>query len=506
MRERIVVGIALLALGLGAAGCGVNRDAQAQAKRTGELTSDPTRLVDASPAPSQPIAENLEITGQIATSADTQVSAKQGGRLVSVYVKDGDNVTAGQVIAEVETTTLADQLAQAEAQSANTRAQIASARAQLAQSIRNAAISPQKSQSALGQAQAGLRSAQAGLKKALNGARPQERSQSQAQLAQAKTNLDTQNKELQRVQTLVTEGAIAGNRLDQQRNTVAQAEASYRNAQEALGLIDAGTRAEDISVAREAVRQAEAGVRNAKATQELDTTFRDQVDAARANVAALEASLRSSEASIRIARQNLEDAKIRAPFAGRVNGQPAQVGQVVASGTQVVQLVGQGASYFEGDVPEEQLARVRIGLPVQVQISALNRTVSGRVAALAPQTNAVGRQFTARIEFNQRPPGLVPGLFATGEITLRAVSNATVLPVDAVMSDGEDRYVVTIQNGEAKRMPVTLGIRQGENVQVIGLPAGTVVVRKGQANLSDGTKVKIAEPGKASGGTETTKA
>ncbi|CAN5588340.1 hypothetical protein BH11ARM2_BH11ARM2_04150 [soil metagenome] len=506
MRGTFVVGIAALALGLGLTGCNVDRKAQDQAKRTAELTSDPARLVDAAPATNQPIAENLEVTGQIATSSDTQVSAKQGGRLIGVYVKDGDPVTAGQVIAEVETTTLQDQVAQAEAQAANTRAQLASSRAQLTQQLRNAAISPQKTQSALGQAQAQLRSAKAQLQKALAGARPQERSQAQAQLDQAKTNLDTQTKELQRIQTLVKEGAIAGNRLDQQQNTLAQAQASYRNAQESVGLLTAGTRQEDIEVAREAVRQAQQGVQSAQATKDLDAVLGDQVNVARANVAALEASLRSSEAQMRIAQQNLADAKIRAPFAGRVNGQPIQVGQVVAPGTQILRLVGPGASYFEGDVPESQLSQISIGLPVQVKISALNKTVSGRVAALAPQTNAVGRQFTARIEFNERPQGLSPGLFATGEITLRSVPNATVLPTDAVLSDENGSYVVTVQGDTAKRIPVTVGIRQGEKVQVVGLPSGAMVIQKGQANLSDGAKVKVAEPSKKTNGTEDNKA
>ncbi|RYG45649.1 efflux RND transporter periplasmic adaptor subunit [bacterium] len=493
MRDQIVVGIAILALGIGASGCR-NTAAQEQAKQTQAITGDTTVVVETAPATIRPIAEELEITGQIATSADTQVSAKQGGRLVAIYVKDGDPVTAGQVLAEVESTTLLDQLAQAEAQAANTRAQLLSSRAQLTQQIRNAAISPQRSQGALGQAQAGLRSAKAQLQKALNGARPQERAQAQAQLDQARTNLETQRIELKRVETLVQEGAIAGNRLDQQRNTLAQAESAFRTATESLGLLTSGTRQEDISVAREAVRQAEEGVKSAQATRELDATLRDQVDAARANVSALQASLRSSEAQIRIARQNLEDAKIRAPFAGRVNGQPAQVGQVVAPGTLVVQLVGQGASYFEGTVPEGQFSRMSVGLPVQVQITAINRTVSGKIAALAPQSSSIGRQFTARVELAERPAGIAPGMFASGTVTLRTVPNATVVPVDVVVSSGDKDYVVVAEGDTAKRYPVTLGIRKDRDVQVTGLPVGAQIVVRGQATLNDGAKIRIEKP------------
>ena len=475
-----------IALAIGLTGC-VDRSAQQQAKRTEKIAGDRSRAVEVTSPIQKTLEETLDINGQIATSEDTNVGAKQSGKLVMVTVQDGAQVTAGQVLAMQDTAGLQAQLQQS-------LAQVASARASLSQAISNAALGPAKSSAALNTALAQVRSAKSQLQKQLNGARPEERRQALATLESAKKNLEVQQKNLDRIQTLVTQGAVAANQLDAQQNAVASAKSTFQSAQEAVNLQNAGNRAEDIAAARETVRQAEESVKNARAAKDLDVLYKDQVNAAKAQVD-------SAMAQVRIVQQNISDMTIKAPFSGRVSGKPAQVGTVVAPGATIVRLVGNEAPYFEGSVPEYELGRVKIGSTVTVKIDSMgDRTFAGRVAAYNPLGTAVGRQFTARIELQGDTSAIRPGMFATGTIVVKRMPNSTLVPVRAVVTIDGETAVFVAEGTKAKRAPVKTGITQGDLIQVSGVPAGAQVIVKGQEALNDGSLIKVSAPAATAAG------
>jgi HlyD family secretion protein len=466
-----------LALAIVMTGC-VDRSAQQQAKRTEKIAGDRSRAVEIIAPTLKTLEETLDINGQITTSDDTNIGAKQSGKLVAVSVQDGDSVTSGQVLAVQDTSVLQAQLQQS-------LAQVASAQASLSQAMSNAALGPAKSSAALNTALAQLRSAKSQLQKQLNGARPEERRQALANLESARKNLEVQQKNLDRIQTLVTQGAVAANQLDSQQNAVASAKANFQSAQETVNLQNAGNRAEDIAAARESVRQAEESVKNARAAKDLDVLYKDQVNAAKAQVD-------SAMAQVRIVQQNISDMTIKAPFSGRVSGKPAQVGTVVAPGSTIVRLIGNQAPYFEGSVPEYELGRVSIGSTVAVKIDSMgDRTFNGRVAAYNPLGTAVGRQFSARIELQGDISAIRPGMFATGTVVIKRMPNSTLVPSRAVVNSDGESVVFTADGTKAKRVPVKTGVTQGDLIQVTGLPAGAQVIVKGQEALNDGSLIKV---------------
>ncbi|AIE86554.1 efflux RND transporter periplasmic adaptor subunit [Fimbriimonas ginsengisoli] len=490
----VLAGVMVLA----GAGC-VNRQAQDQAKKTAQLLGDPIRVVSVQPVSTTSLTETLEITGDVTAGQDATIGSKQSGRVASVFVKDGDTVSAGQLIAQLDTATLQAQLNQAQAQVGQALATSNSARSALSQALRNASVGPTKTSSAIRQAQAALRGAQSQLQKALNGARPEERRQAESNVAAAKSTLETQQKELKRIETLVKEGAIAGNRLDQQQNAVSTAQSQYDNAVQALSLIRSGTRQEDIDAARDQVRQAQESVRTAQAQKELDPLLRDQVDSARAQVESTRAQVQSAQAQVAIARQAIADAQIRAPFAGKILGKPIQAGAVAGGGTTVARLIGNQGVYFSGQVPSAEVSRIRPGLPVTVTVDALpGQTFAGTVSAVSPQAESVGRLFDVRIQLSDGAGRIKPGMFAKGLIQLRQISNATVVPEGAVVRQGDNAFVFIVDGDKAKRIPVTLGLQKDGLIQVSGVPSNAMLIVRGQDTLSPGTKVKTERVSTAS--------
>lgn len=481
------------------AGC-VDREAQKQAQATAKIVTDPTVEVAVVTPAVKPMQQSIVVTGEVTTSSDTQVGPKASGKLVAVYVNDGDEVRAGQVIAQMDTSTLNAQLNQAIAQQLSAQGTLTQTQAQLTQALRNQAVNPSKSSAAIRSAQAQLRSAQANLQKTLAGARPQERLQAQAQVASAKANLDTQSKQLDRIRNLVQQGALAGSQLDAQQATYEAAKTQYENAVQSLNLIKEGNRAEDIAAARESVRAAQEGVRTAQANQELDASLADQVAAVRAQIASAKAGVQAAQAAVAQARQAVSDATIRAPFSGTVSGKPVQVGTVLSPGSPIVRIVGTQGVYFEGDVPSEVVNQVQSGQPVEVSIDALqSRTFPAKVVTVGFLGSSIGRLFSARIGFIGAPPEIKPGMFARGTIQLRTVPNATTVPSTAIQKDDKGTsYVMTVSGDKAVKTPVQVGLTQGLDTQIIGLPTNAKVVVQGQVNLVDGAKVRVGKPAGAS--------
>ncbi len=483
-----------LAVSLSVSGC-VDRQAQKQAQETMKEVSNPIQTVGVQPASIQTLTRSLEITGQVTTSADTEVGAKATGRIIGVYVKDGDFVKAGQVVAMQDTTPLQAALNQAQAGVLTARAALAQAESQLTQALRNADINPDKSTATVISAQASLRAAQANLAKMIAGARPQERIQAQATLNSAKANLDVQKKQLDRIRTLVQQGALAGSQLDQQEATYESALATYQNADQALSLVQQGNRKEDIDAAKEQVAEAKQALKTAQASKNLDPLWKDQVDASRANVTSAKAGIENAQAQVVIARQNLADAAIRAPFSGQVSGKPVEAGTIAGPGTTIIHIVGSQGIYFEGSVTSDDIGEIRSGLPVHVKVSAVSdKDFPAKVAAISPLASSVGRLFTVRVQFIGAPPEVKPGMFATGEVVVQTVPNATVIPASAVISRGDTHFVFVADNGKAKKTEVSLGLQQGQLQQVMGLPSGAQVVVQGQDHISDGAQITVQKP------------
>jgi RND family efflux transporter MFP subunit len=479
MRNLIL--FSLLALIFGSLGGCVDREAQERSKVTQAIVTDRVRAVAVEPAQVGAVAETASITGEIVTSDDAQIGAKQSGRVVSVHVRDGDRVVAGQVIARLDSVAARAQLQQA-------MANLASARAALAQARQVASVVPTQSNAAIASAEAQLRSTRAQLQKALEGARPEERRQAQAQVSVARSNLETAKKDLERTLSLVEQGALAAARLDQAQNAYQTALAQYESALDASRLVEMGVRDQDLQIAREGVRQAEEALNSARAQQRLDGNLQQQVISAQASIQAV-------QAQVDLARESVADTEVRAPFTGRISGSPIQPGTVVGPGTPVARVVGVQGTYFEGEVPETVVAQLQPGQPVSVQITALpDRLYAGRIEAINPAGERTGRLFRARIALLGATADVKPGMFAQGQIVLRRDDANVVVPESALLREGDRSYLFVMRGEDTvERIAVTPGVRSGGRVSVAGLGAGERVVVKGQEGLISGAKVKVEQ-------------
>ncbi len=207
-------------------------------------------------------------------------------------------------------------------------------------------------------------------------------------------------------------------------------------------------------------------------------------DAALAKVAVARAQ--TSEMQARLGRLD-----VRAPSAGLVLARNVEAGQVVLGGGAALFRVAEGGVLeMRAQVAEQDLARLKTGLPAEVRPVGSVTTYRGRIWLLDPVIDNTSRQGIARIALAYSP-GLRVGAFANATI---AAGEATqpVLPQSAVMVDTASSYVYVVgSGGTITRRNVKVGAVNAGGLSIAsGLDGTEQIVLSAGAFLSPGEKVK----------------
>ena len=144
-------------------------------------------------------------------------------------------------------------------------------------------------------------------------------------------------------------------------------------------------------------------------------------------------------------------------------------------------------------VSEQLINRLAIDQTVTAKVSAASdQPFEGRIVQIAPAPNQTGT-YDVEIEL-QNPDGILKsGMFGEVSFAKEKHEDVLVLPRDAVLSSENENYVFTVENGIAKKTPVSIGLDTGDRIEVVdGLHEGADVVIKGQTYLSDGDPISIS--------------
>ena len=185
---------------------------------------------------------------------------------------------------------------------------------------------------------------------------------------------------------------------------------------------------------------------------------------------------------------------------GVVSAPPITTGQVVAYLDPLADLVDPNSIYVDTAVPAEDMHLVSVGMPAIVK-SPLKPNVEmpARVAAILPNFNAGSATSAVRIEFTGSERIVEAGAPAEAMVITQSVPDAIVIPAAALFQDDNGAFHVFIvgKDDRAHRVPVTLGIRNQDQVQVsAGLAPGDLAITSGGYALSDGLKVSVAQASK----------
>jgi len=207
----------------------------------------------------------------------------------------------------------------------------------------------------------------------------------------------------------------------------------------------------------------------------------------------IEARVKDLSAQIMEAKLALSRTRITAPISGRLNEIKAKFGDHMRKVDPVAQILQYGKVKVTVGVPESDVAAIFDLDEAAIVIDALNgRKVKGRKNFLSRQPRSMARLYDLELLVSNPDGRILPGMFARVELVKKVYDNALAIPLYAVITQGEERFVYVEKDSKAEKRPVDLGILIGWQIQVrSGLEPGERVVVVGHRQLSEGQNVKV---------------
>ena len=275
----------------------------------------------------KPPADRVRASGRV-EATEVQVSAQVGGRLLELHAAEGDRVTAGQTIAQLDTTDIRLALQRAQAERAQADAQLR---------LLQAGARPEEIRQAAAQARA-----------------------AEAEVAGAKDDLASAEADLARFEALLQANSGSQKQRDDAATRRDAARARMRSGEERA------------QAAREALARLERGARV------------QEIEAARARVAV-------TDAQIATLQQNIADATVAAPIAGLVTQTLADAGEILAPRTPIVTIVNLDEAWANIYIDEPLVPRVRVGQAATIYTDAGGQGIPGKITFVSPRAEFTPR-------------------------------------------------------------------------------------------------------------------
>ncbi|MGR3273603.1 efflux RND transporter periplasmic adaptor subunit [Acaryochloris marina NIES-2412] len=375
----------------------------------------PATLVKVQTVQTSPVKQTSAFLGTLEAKQGVVLRPEIEGRVTQIFVSSGSRVSPGQPIVQ---------------------------------------LSPEKSQADFGAAVANINVATA----ASSNAQAQLRAV-QADRGRAVAELDLQNTEFQRTQTLVKQGVLAKQVLDQVRRDLTSAQAALRAVDE-------------------------------------------QILAAKANLTQSRASLNQAKASALSAREDVQDTRITAPIAGMVGDIPIKLGSYVQAGDTLTTVIQNQTLELNLNIPIEQRDQLEVGLPVELnQAQSQKMLAKGRISFVSPTVNNESQSVLAKASFANPAGKLRDGQRVEAKVVWQTRPGVLV-PTSAVTRLGGKAFVFIADQPQqtegqvpamvARQQPVELGSIQGNEYQVLdGIQSGETIVVSGLQTVRDGAELRL---------------
>lgn len=469
------------------AGCGAKKDA-AEADEP-----KPKSLVEVAEVKRENLRETLAIDGQftLAEGQFSRVASTAPGRILKIFVKEGARVHRGELLAQIDTRVLTMQ-----AQSARSGQTAAAFQAAQTESQLRAMRKDQESQVAIAKAaleaaivdrDSSVRQAELDLAKIRNGARPEEVSQAQQALTQARIARDKAKTDSDRDARLLKEGYVSGQQADSSRAAYELAESALSQAQSQLELVRKGARPEERAAAEDRLRSArlsgEKRVEQARLTLRQAEQGIENVRAKEAEMKAMKASADQKASDAAAASAAAQTGEVRSPAEGYVSRRLMNEGDQADPAQAIFEIAGEGAATdFVSQVSPDEAGKIKVGA------AALLEEGTGTVSAVGAPSPSTGLcQVRIRLAAHAEA-----GKFETVRVVLRELPNVLSVPAKAVLSRDANTLVFLAEGDAAKQAIVKAGPIDGDRIAILsGIKEGDKVILLGQFELTDGAPIEV---------------
>jgi membrane fusion protein (multidrug efflux system) len=222
----------------------------------------------------------------------------------------------------------------------------------------------------------------------------------------------------------------------------------------------------------------------------------DELARMQTQVAVANARERQAKESVALAKHNLDQTLVHAPYSGSIAARLVDEGSTALVQPQTIVVVLQETTQLEAEahIPESQLSVVRVGDPARVHVQGLGQTIESRVSAVDDTIDPTTRTYHVRLLVDNADHHLKAGVFAHIEITPAAKTGILLIPRESVRSEDGQTRVLIVRDGRAVPVPVELGIVDETRVEVLsGLSVQDSIITGAAAReIAPGMRVKVA--------------
>lgn len=397
--------------------------------------------------------ESTEYVGNLEAKQRVSLAPRIDGRILRIFVDNGDRVAAGQKIIELQPTKEQEDVKSAAAQVNVERANL---------NARQADFSAAEAERARVAAQ--VEEARANLASA------------EADVQDIRAELELAQKNYDRSVFLVREGVQPQQDLDDRtrglNTTKAQLASRIKTRDSLRGSLNASFKS--LQAAEKRVEQA------------------------LANVDSQKAAVARAEGQLGVSSQTLGFNTVTAPINGIVGDFPVKVGDYVSIGDELTTITDNQIFDLRINLPTERRSQLRTGLSVEIINPDGTVSVRGQITFISPNVDNTNQTILAKASF-RNDGNLRDNQYVKARVIWKQ-QPGVLIPTTAVTQIGGQSFVFVAQTGEnqegkpiqiAKQKPVTLGsIQAQEYVVLSGIKAGEKVVISGILNLSDGVSIR----------------
>ncbi|WP_263365384.1 efflux RND transporter periplasmic adaptor subunit [Edaphobacter bradus] len=285
---------------------------------------------------------------------------------------------------------------------------------------------------------------------------PEDFAKAQLDVAQAKAQVQLSESIATARKKLYTEGAIPGRDYDTAAAALVQAKAAYDVAVNHLNSLQ--------NVSREAaLNQAQGQLTSAKG------------------------KFLNAEAQVSYSR-------IHSPINGVVTDRPLFPGETVASGSTLLTVMDTSNLLAKVHLAQGIAQQLKVGDDAEINIPGVNEPVASKVFLISPALDPGSTTVEVWLKVDNKAGLYKAGTPVHASITGRTVPKTLKLPMTSILTaqDGGKYVMIVGGDGAAHRKPVSLGINDGDDVQVVtGVSNDDTVIVSGAYGLDEGTKVKV---------------
>lgn len=242
-------------------------------------------------------------------------------------------------------------------------------------------------------------------------------------------------------------------------------------------------------------RQLEAELARAVSLGKKDVVAKQEVERLTTRLEVARALERQATEALALARNNLDETVVRAPFAGSVAARLADEGSTALVTPQTIVVVMQETALLEARaaIPESQMASVHTGDTAMIHIEGIAEPIVAEVGAVSDTIDEATRTYLVKIPVGNADHRLKAGVFAHVEIMPAGRRDVLLVPRDAIRTEEAQSRVLVVRDGRVEAAPVEVGLVSESAAEVLaGVGEGDEVVTGDAARtIAPGLRVRI---------------